>query len=135
MSLSLLKLKSIESVMPSSHLILCRFLLFLLSIFSRPIRVFFSDSAPHIRWPKYWSLSISSSNEYSGLISFRIDRFDFLTSLRDSQKSSPTPQFKSINSLTFSLPYGPTLQSIHDLQKNHRFDYIDLCQQSSVLAF
>ena len=78
-SLSLLKLMSIESVMPSSHLILCCPLLLLLSVFSS-IRVFSNELALHIRWPKYWSFSfsISPSNEYSGLISFRIDWFDIL---------------------------------------------------------
>ena len=77
-SWSLLKLMSIESVMPSNHLILCRPIL-LSSIFPS-IRVFSNDSALHIRWPKYWSFSysISPSNEYSGLISFRIDWFDLL---------------------------------------------------------
>ena len=70
---------SIESVMSSNHLILCRPLLFLPSIFPR-IRVFSKESALHIRWPKYWSfrLSISPSNEYSGLISFRMDWLDLL---------------------------------------------------------
>ena len=76
---SLLKLMSIESVMPSNHLILCRPLLLLPSIFPS-IRVFSNESALHIRWPKYWSFSfsISPSTEYSGLISFRIDWFDLL---------------------------------------------------------
>ena len=76
-SRSLLKLMSIESVMPSNHLILCGPLLLLLSIFPS-IRVFSSESALCIRWPKYWSFSISPSNEYSGLISFRIDWLDLL---------------------------------------------------------
>ena len=78
-SQSLLKLKSIELVMPSNHLILCRPLLLLPSIFPR-IRVFSIESTLHIRWPKYWSFSfsISPSNEYSGLISFRIDLFDLI---------------------------------------------------------
>ena len=76
---SLLKLISIESVMPSNHLILCLPLLLLPSIFPR-IRVFSNESVLHIRWPKYWSFSfnISPSNEYSGLISFRIDWLDLL---------------------------------------------------------
>ena len=76
-SQSLPKLMCIESVMPSNHLILCRPLLLLPSIFPR-IRVFSNESAFLIRWPKYWSFSfsISPSNEYSGLISFRIDWFD-----------------------------------------------------------
>ena len=78
-SWSLLKLTSIESVMPSNHLILCHLLLLLPSIFSR-IRVFSSESALCIRWPKNWSFSfsISPSHDYSGLVSFRIDWFDFL---------------------------------------------------------
>ena len=115
-SWSLLKLMSIESVMPSNHLILCGPLLLMLSIFPS-IRVFSKELALQIRWPKYWSisLSISPSNEYSGLISFRIDWLDLL-------KSSPTPQFKSINSLAYSLLYGSTLTSTHDYWKNHSFD-------------
>ena len=78
-SQSLLKLMSIKAVMPSNHLILCRPLLLMPSIFPN-IRVFSSKSALRIRWPKYWSfsLNISPSNEYSGLISFRIDWFDLL---------------------------------------------------------
>ena len=78
-SLSLLKLKSIESMMPFNHLILCHALLLLPSIFPS-IRVSSNESALHIRWPKYWSFSfsLSLSNEYSGLISFRIDRFNLL---------------------------------------------------------
>ena len=78
-SWSLLKLMSTELVMPSNHLILCHPLLLLPSIFPS-IRVFSSESVLHIRWPKYWtfSFSISSSNEYSELISFRIDWFDLL---------------------------------------------------------
>ena len=78
-SWSLLKLTSIESVMPSNHLILCRPFLLLPSILPS-IRVFSNESALHIRWPKYWcfSLSIRTSNEYSGLISFRMDGLDLL---------------------------------------------------------
>ena len=76
-SQSLLRLISIKSVMPSNYLILCCPLLLLPLIFPR-IRVFSNKSVLHIRWPKYWSFSISPSNEYSGLISFRIDCFDLL---------------------------------------------------------
>ena len=76
-SWSLFKLMPIESVMPSNHLILCHPLLLPPSIFPS-IRVFSNESALCIRWPKYWSFSISSSSEYSGLISFRIDWFDVL---------------------------------------------------------
>ena len=86
----------IELVMPSSHLLLSCCLLLLRSIFPS-IRIFSNESALCIRWPKHWSFSFSSSpsNEYSGLISFRIDWF---ASPRDSQESSPVPQFKSIDS-------------------------------------
>ena len=76
-SWSLLKLMSFESVMPSSHLLLCRPLLLLPSVFPS-IRVFSNELALHIRWPKYWSFSISPSNEYSGLIFFRVDWFELL---------------------------------------------------------
>ena len=71
------KLMSIESMVPSNRLILCCPLLLLLSIFPN-IRVFSNESVLHIKWPKYWSFSISPSNEYSGLISFRIDWFDLV---------------------------------------------------------
>ena len=110
---SLLELISIESVMPSSHLILFRPLLLLPPIPPR-IRVFSSESALRIRWPKYWSFSfsISPSSEYSGLISFRMDWLDLLAcSPGDSQESFPTPQFKSINSLALSFLHSPTLIS------------------------
>ena len=76
-SWSLPKLMSLESVMPSNHLILCRSLLLLPSTFPS-IRVFSNESALHIRWPKYWSFSISPSNEHPRLISFRMDRLDLL---------------------------------------------------------
>ena len=128
-SQSLLKLTSIKSVMPSNHLILCHPLLLLPSIFPS-IRVFSSESDLRVRWPKYWSFhfSISPSNEYSGLISFRMDWLDLLAVQGTlSQESSPKPQFKSINSLALSLLYGPTLTSKNDYWKNHSFDYMDLC--------
>ena len=120
-SQSLLKLMSIESVMPFNHLILCRPLLLLPSIFPS-IRVFSNESALRIRWPKYWSFSfsISPSNEYSWLISFRIDWFD-LFAVQGTLKSSPALRFESINSLVLSLLYDPTLISIHDYWKNHHF--------------
>ena len=127
-SWSLLKLMSIEWVMPSNDLILCRPLLLLPSIFAS-IRVFFNESVLLIRWPKYWSFSfsISPSNEYSGLISFRIDWLGLHAVLRDSQESSPTPQFKSINSLVLSFLYSPTLTSIHENWKNHSFAWCCSC--------
>ena len=114
---------SIRSVMPSNHLILCP-PLFLLSLIFPRFRVFPNESVPRIRWSKYWSFSfsISLSNEYSGLISFRMDWLDLLAVPMDSQESSPTPQFKSINSLVLSFLYSPTLTSIHDYWKNHSFD-------------
>ena len=119
---SLLKLMSTESVMPSSHLVLCCPLLLPPSIFPS-IRVFSNELALHIRWPKYWSFifSNSPSKEYSVLISFRIDWLDLLA-VQVSQESSPTPQFKSINSSVLSLLYASTLTSIHDYWKNHSFD-------------
>ena len=122
-SQSPLKLMSIELMMPSNHLIFCCPLLLLPSIFPS-IRVFSNESILLIRWPKYWSFSfnISPSNEYSGLISFRMDWLDVLYSPRDSQESSPTPQFKSINSSVLSFLHSPTLISIHDHWKNHRLD-------------
>ena len=102
-SQNLLKLMSIELAMPSNHLILCHPLLLLPPIFPS-IRVISNESAPRIRWPKYWSFSfsISPSSEYSGLISFSIDRLGFSACPRDSQESSPTAQFKSSNSSVLS---------------------------------
>ena len=113
-SWSLLKLMSIESVIPSKHLILCCPLLLLPSVFPS-IRVFSNESVLPIRWPKYWSFSfnISPSNEHPGLISFRMGWLD-LCSPRDSQESSPTPHLKSINSSVFGFIYTPPLTSIHD---------------------
>ena len=117
------KLMSIESVMPSNHLIICRPLLFPPSIFPS-IWIFSNESVFHIRWPKYWSSSfnISLSNEYSGLISFMIDWFDLLAVQGTLKSSSLTPQFKSINSSVLSFIYSATLTSIHDCWKNHSFN-------------
>ena len=124
----------VSDAIPAIYLILCHPLLLLPSIFPN-IRVFSNESVLCIRWPKYWSFSfsISPSNEYSGLISFRIQwiyRTDLLSgglvgspcSPRDSQESSPTPQFKSITSLVLSFLYGPTLTSMRDYWKNHSLD-------------
>ena len=121
-SRSLLRLMSIKSVMPSNHLILCHPLILLPPIFPR-ISISSNESVFHIRWPKYWSFSfsISPSNTYSGLISFRMDWLD-LIAVQGTQESSPTPHFKSINSLVLSFLYSPTLTSIHDYWKNHSFD-------------
>ena len=135
-SRSLLKFMSIESVMPSNHLILCCPLLLLPLIFPS-IRVFSKESVLHIRWPKLLEFQLQNK-------SFQwIFRIDFLQewlvwspcSLRDSQESSPTPQFKSINSSALSFFYSPTLTSIHDHWKNHSLDQRDLCWQSNASAF
>ena len=95
-SQSLLKFMSIELVMPPNHLILCHPLLLPPSIFPS-IKVFSNELVLHIKWPKYcsFSFSLSPSNEYSGLISFRMDWFVSLCSPGDSQDSSPIPQFKA----------------------------------------
>ena len=134
-SQSLHKLMSIELVMSSNHLILCRPLLFPASIFPS-IRVSSNELALCIRWPKYWSFSfsISSSKEYSGLISFKIDWFDLLAVKGLSRVFSNTT-VQSINSSAFSLLYGTTLTSIHDYWQNHSFNYMDFCWQSDVSAF
>ena len=110
---SSLKLMSIESVMPSSHLILCHPLL-LLPPNPPSLRVFSNESTLRMRWPKYWSFSfsISPSNEHLGSP----------CSPRDSQEYSPTLQFKCINSLVLSLLHSPTLTCIHDHRKNHSLD-------------
>jgi len=84
--------------------------------------------------PQSFSFSFSHSNEYWGLISFRIDRFDLLAD-QGILKSPLAPQFKSINSLARSFHYGPILTSIHEYWKNQSFDYMDLCWQSDVSAF
>ena len=134
-SQSLLKLMSIESVMPSNHLILCHPLLLLPSIFPS-VKFFSNESALLIRWSKFWSFSfsISPSSDYSRLISFRIDWFGLLA-VQGTLKSLLQHQFKSINSSALSLLYGPTLTPIHDYWKNHSLDWMDLCQKSDVSAF
>ena len=100
--------------MPSDHLSLCHPLLLLPSILPN-IRVFPNESVVHIRWPKDWTFSflINPSNEYSELISFRIDWFDLLA-VQGTQESSPAPQFKRINSSVLSLLYGLAFTSIND---------------------
>ena len=121
-SRSSLKLMSIMSVMPSNHFISSHLVPF---SFCPSIRVFSNESTLHMRWPNYWSFSfsISPSKEIPGLISFRMDWLvGSPCSPTDSQESSPTPQFKSINSLVLSLLYGPALTSIHDYWKSHSFD-------------
>ena len=120
---SLLKLMSIELVMSSNHLILCRPLLLLSSIFPS-IRGFSNESVLHIRWPKYWSFSfsISPSNVYSGLISFRIDWVDLLA-VQGTLKSLLHHHSSKASLLPCSaFLYFPILTSIHDYWKNHSFD-------------
>ena len=112
---SLPKLMSIESVIPSNHLILCHPLLLLPSIFPS-IRIFSDESALPIRWPKYWSFSfnISPSNEYSGLISFRIDWFHLLAVQATLKSLLQHHNLKASVLQHSSLLYGPTLTSIRD---------------------
>ena len=116
-SQSLLKLMSIE--LSSNHLIHCHPLILLPSIFPS-IRVFSNESVLHIMWPKYWSfsLSITPSNEYSGLISFRINWFDLFPA-QGTLKS--LLQHHSSKASMLSFLYGPTLTSVHDYWKNHSF--------------
>ena len=104
--------------MPSNHLILCH-PFFLPSSILPSIRVFSNEPVLHIKWPKYWSFSFSVSP----------------SNPRDSQESSPTAQFKSINSFALSFLDGPTLTSIHDHWKNHSFDQTDLCCKVMSLLF
>ena len=121
-SRSLLKLMSVESVMSSNHLILSCLLLLLPSIFPR-IRVFSNESVLPIRWPKCWSFSfsINPSNEYSELISFRLDWLDLLA-VQGTLKSLLQHHSSKASILMLSFLYGPTLTSIHDYWKNHSFD-------------
>ena len=119
-SQSLLKLMFIESVMPSNHLILCHSLLLLPSIFPS-IRVFSNESVLPIRWPKYWSfsISISPSNEYAGLISFRMDWLDLLavqgtlkSLLQHNSSKASILQCSAFIIVQFSHPYGTTGKTI-----------------------
>ena len=125
--LEFIQLISIELVMPSKHLIFCCPLLLPPSIFPS-IRVFSNESVLRIRWPKHWSFSfrISPSNEYSGLISFRIDWFD-LPAVQETLKSLLQHRSSKASTLALSFLYDPTLTSIHEYGKNHSFDYTDLC--------
>ena len=130
---SLLKLMSIKLVMQSSHLILCHHLVLLPSIFPS-IRVFSKESSLCIRWPKYWSLnfSISPSNEYTGLISFRIDLFGLLAALSRflSKTTVQKHQFFGIQPSLCSSSHIHTW-----LLAKHSFDYMNLCWQSNVSVF
>ena len=134
-SQSLLKLMSIESMMPPNYLILCRPLLLLPSLFPS-IRVFSKEAALHIRWPEDWSFicGTSPSNESSGLISSRIDWFDLcavqgtLKSLLQHHSTKASIQYSAFFKVQLSHPYMTT-------GKKHSFDYADLCQPSYVSAF
>ena len=133
-SRSLLKLMSIESAMPSNHLILYHPLLLLPSILPS-IRVFSNMSILLIQWPKYWSFSISPSNEYSGLIFFRMDWFDLLavqgtleSLLQHHSSEALVLRHSAFFMVQLSHPYVTT-------GKNHSFDYMDTCRWSNVSAF
>ena len=117
-----LKLMSIKSVMPSNHLILCDPFILLPSIFPN-IWVFSNESALRIRWPKDWSLcfSISPSNEYSRLISLRMDWLDLLA-VQGILKSLLQHHSSKASILQWSAFFSPSLTSIHDYEKNHSFD-------------
>ena len=118
-----LKFTSIESVMPSSHLILGRQLLLLPPI-PPSIRVFSNESTLRMRWPKYlsFSFSIIPSKEIPGLISFQMDWLDLLAVQGTLKSLLPTPQFKSINSSALSFLHSPTVTSVHDHWKNYHFN-------------
>ena len=112
-----------ESVMPSNHLILCHPLLLLSSIFPS-IRVFSNESVLHIRWPNYWSFSFSirPSNEYSGLISFRMDWLDLLA-VQGTLKSLLQHHSSKASILRcLAFLYRPALTAIHDHWKNHSLE-------------
>ena len=121
-SQSSLRLTSIESVMPSSHLILCRPLLLLPPI-PPSIRVFSNESTLGMRWPKYWSFSfsISPSNEHPGLISFSMDWLDLLA-VQGTLKSLLQQHSSKHQFLALSFLHSPILTSIHDHWKNHSLD-------------
>ena len=123
---------SIELVMPSDYLILCFPLLLLPSVFPS-IRVFSNELMLGLRWPKHWSFSFSNSpsNEYSGLIFFRINWFD-LPAAHRTCKSLLGHHYLKPSFFGVQLPlWSNSHTSIHDCWKNHSFDYIDLCQQSN----
>ena len=118
---------SIESVLPSNHLILCHPLLVLHSIFPS-IRVFSNESVLPIWWPRYWSFSfsINPSNEYSGVIAFRIEWADLLA-VHGTLKSLSKQHSSKASILQLCFLYGPTFTFIHDYWQNRNFDYTVLC--------
>ena len=129
------KLMYIESVMPSSHLILCRPLLLLPPIPPR-VRVFSNESTLQSRWPKAWSSALASDlpkKPRADLL--QNGRVGSPCSPRDSQESFPAPHFKSINSSVLRFFHSPTLTSIHDHRKNYSLDQMGLCWQSNVSGF
>ena len=132
---SSLRLMSIESVIPSSHLILCRPLLLLPPI-PPSIRVFSNESTLRMRWSKYWSFSfsISPSNGYLGLISFRIDWSDLLA-VQGILKSLYQHHSSRTSIVWCSAFFTVQLTSVHDYWKNHSFDYMNLCWQSDIFVF
>ena len=136
-SWSLPRFMSIESVMPSIHLILCHPFLLLPSVLPS-IRVFSSELAVCIRWPKYWSFSfsISLSNENSGLVSFKTDWFGLIVVLGTLKSLLQHHSSKaSVLRRSAFFMVGPTLTSVHNCWKNHNFVCSDLCWQSNVSAF
>ena len=135
-SQSLLKLMSIELVMPSNHLILCRPLLLLLSVFPSIRRVCSSESVFCIKWPKYWSFSfsISPSNEYSGLISFRIDWSDLLA-LQGFSRVFSNMTVQKHQFFGAQLSFYSSSHICTWLLETHSFNLTDLCWQSNVSVF
>ena len=129
-SWSMLKLISINLIMPSNHLILCCPLLLLPLIFPS-IRVFSNELDLCIRWTKYWNFDF----QWIFRVDFLLDWLVWSPCCPKDSQESPAPQFKSINSLALSLLYGLALTSIHDYWNNHGFDSTDLCWQSNVSAF
>ena len=126
-SWSLIKLMSIETMMPSNHLILCHPLLFLPSGFPS-IRDFSSKSAFCIRWPNYWSFSINPSNEHLGMISFRTDRFDLLA-VQGTLKNLLKHHSSKVSILLCSAFFMAQLSHTYMTTGNHSFDKTDFCQQ------
>ena len=129
---SLLKLMSIESVMPSNHLILCHPLL--LPSISPSTRLFSNKSAILISWPKYWSFNISPSNDYLGLVSFRIDWFDLLA-VQETLKSVLQKHSSKALSLQHSTFFLVQLSHPYNYWKNYSLDYMDLCGDVMSLLF
>ena len=132
-SLSLLRLMFIESVIPSNHLILCHLLLLLPSVFPG-IRVFSNESAVYIRWPKYWSFGISPSNEYSGMVSFRID-WIYLLIVQGSLKSLFQHHSSKVNILLLSAFFMVQLSHLYMTTEKTITLTIQTCQRSDVSAF